>query len=69
MENFIEKLVDVLDTEEELTAATVLADLEEWDSLSFVSFLAFANATYGKKIVPADVRNARTVEDLYNLIK
>lgn len=41
---FIEKMVDLMDTEDELTMDTNLLDIEEWDSLSFVSFIAFANA-------------------------
>lgn len=48
---------------------TVLADLEEWDSLSLVSFMAMANAAYGKKVIPADVKMAKTIGDLYELVK
>lgn len=69
MENFIEKLVDVLDTEEEIKETTVLADLDEWDSLSLVSFIAMANAGYGKRVTPADVKAAETVQDLYDMVK
>lgn len=69
MEQFIEKMIDVMDIEEEITADTVLDDLEEWDSLSLVSFMAMANATYGKKVVPADVKMAKTIADLYELVK
>lgn len=69
MEQFIEKMVDILDSEEEITMDTVLDDLEEWDSLSLVSFMAMANAVYGKKVVPADVKAAGTIKDLYELVK
>ena len=69
MEKFIEKMVDILDSEEEITMDTVLDDLEEWDSLSLVSFMAMANAAYGKKVVPADVKAAETIKDLYELVK
>lgn len=69
MEKFIEEMVDILDSEEEITMDTVLDDLEEWDSLSLVSFMAMANAVYGKKIVPSDVKMAKTVADLYKLVK
>lgn len=69
MKQFIEKMVDVLDVEEEITVETVLNDLEEWDSLSLVSFMAMANATYGKKVLPSDVKAAKTVKDLYELVK
>lgn len=69
MEQFIEKMVDILDSEEEINMDTVLNDLEEWDSLSLVSFMAMANADYGKKVVPADVKAAETIKDLYELVK
>lgn len=69
MEQFVEKMVDLLDCEEEITVDTVLEDLDEWDSLSLVGFLAMANAVYGKKVVAADVRAAQTVKDLYELVK
>ena len=69
MEQFIEKIIDVMDIEEEITADTVLEDLEEWDSLSLVSFMAMANAAYGKKVASADVKMAKTVADLYELVK
>lgn len=61
--------MDILDCEQEITMKTVLADLEEWDSLSLVSFMAMANAAYGKKVILADVKMAKTVEDLYELVK
>lgn len=69
MEQFLEKMADILDCEQEVTMETVLADLEEWDSLSLVSFMAMANAAYGKKVSPADVRMAKTIADLYDLVK
>lgn len=66
---FIEKMVDLMDTEAELTMDTNLLDIEEWDSLSFVSFIAFANVQAGKKLTPDMVRSATTVSDLYHLIE
>lgn len=69
MDQFIEKMVDVMDIEENITADTVLTDLDEWDSLSLVSFMAMANATYGKKVAPENVKRAKTIADLYALVK
>ncbi len=66
---FIEKMEEVLDTEETISMDTVLAELEEWDSLSLVSYIAMANAGYGKKINPADVKNAVKISDLYELLQ
>lgn len=69
MEKFIEQMIDVLDLEEEITMDSVLEDMEEWDSLSLVSFVALATSVYKKNLSTADVRKAKTVADLYELVK
>lgn len=66
---FLDKIVDLLDTEEEVTLDTVLADIEEWDSISLVGFLAFANNHSNSKITAAEVRAAQTINDLYEMVK
>lgn len=68
MNNFLTKLEELLDTEKKLNGDVMLTDLEEWDSLSFVSFIAFANTAYGKHISPEALRNAQTVNDLFALV-
>lgn len=65
---FVEKMVELMDTEAELTMDTELAEVEEWDSLSYVAFLAMARANSDRKVKPIDVRNAKTVRDLYNIM-
>lgn len=67
-EQFLEKLMDIMDCESELTLDTKLNDIEEWDSLSYISFLAFTK-TIGKNIDVASVKAAETVNDLYELVK
>lgn len=66
-EEFIKKLVDVMDTEEEINLSTKLADVEDWDSLSMVSFFSFCNSTLGIKLAPEQIKSAQTVEDLFKL--
>lgn len=67
---FIEKLADILDTDVELHMDTDLLDVEEWDSVGFINFIAMVTLEYQKEDVKiTDVRNAVTVKDLYNLIK
>ncbi|WP_019551951.1 hypothetical protein [Propionispira raffinosivorans] len=68
-EQFLEKMIDLLDTEEEITMDSVLKDIEEWDSLSYVSFLAMANVSAGKKLKPETVKTAQTIGDLFELVK
>lgn len=68
-ELFLEKMADILDEEDDVTMDAVLADIEEWDSLSVVSYVAMANTSCGKKVNVKDVREAVTIQDLYNLLK
>ena len=60
---------DVLDTDMEINMDMKLNDIEEWDSLSVVSFIASANTSFGKKVARQDVMDAETVSDLYALVK
>ena len=47
----------------------VLGDIEEWDSLSVVSFIAMAKAVCGKMVERQSIVNAKTVSDLFKLVK
>ena len=66
-EDFIKKLADLMDTDAALTLATKLADVEDWDSLSMVSFFSFCN-TQGRKVSADEIKSAQTVEDLFKLV-
>lgn len=59
---------DILDTDIEITMDMKLADIEEWDSLSLVSFVGMARAKVGKKIDFKIVNGVDTIGDLYNLM-
>lgn len=62
-------MADILDVEDEITLDTNLSELEEWDSLSIVSYVAMANAACGKKVDVKSVREAVTIQDLYDLLQ
>ena len=66
---FVEKMVDILDYEDELTFEASLEDIEEWDSLSIVSYCAMANTACGRKIEASVAREAKTIQDLYDLLQ
>ena len=66
--DFLTELTDLMDTEEKIVMETPLSDVEEWDSLSRVAFLALA-ATKGRgKVTPIEVKAAQKVRDLYELL-
>ena len=64
---FLEKMKSILDNEA-VTLDSALTDIEEWDSLSVVSYMAMANTVCGKKIAPAQLRDCVTLRDLYALL-
>ena len=59
----------ILDTEIEISMDTPLKDVDEWDSLSVVDFIAMANVALGKSIGRDSVIKAESFTDLYKLIK
>ena len=59
---------DILDTEDKLAMDTELAELEDWDSLAIVDFIAMANTACGKKVKRVEVTGAKTFADLYALL-
>ncbi len=70
LNEFIEKFADQFeDTEaEEINAETYFQELDEWDSLTTMSVIAFVKTQLGKTITGKEIRSAETVDDLYNLV-
>lgn len=69
-QDFLAKMKeDVLDTEMDITLDTQLSDIEEWDSLGVVTFIAMAKASCGKKVERAAITSAKTLQDLYVLVR
>ncbi len=67
-EDFIKQLVELMDTDAKINLSTKLADVEDWDSLSMVSFFSFCNTTLKRHVTPDEIKSARTVEDLFKLV-
>ena len=65
-EDFIAKLAELMDTDVALDLSTKLSDVEDWDSLSMVSFFSFCN-TQGRRVTADEIKSAQTVEDLFKL--
>ena len=68
-EEFLEKIKDILqyECEEELTFNTNLLDLNEWDSISIISTVAFLDSNFDKKVTVQDLQNIDTIEDIAKL--
>ena len=53
----------------EILASTVYKDLEEWSSLVALSVIAMVDEEYDITVKGDDIRNSKTVEDLFNIVK
>ena len=63
-DEFLVEMQDVLQTDDTLTAETVLGELAEWDSLSMMATMAFFDKNFGVKVGIKDFREMSTVADL-----
>ena len=54
---------------EVVTAGTEFITLDEWSSLIALSLIAMVDEEYDITIKGDDIRNATTIEDLFNTVK
>lgn len=52
-----------------LTSETEFKQLDDWNSLVALSVIAMIDEEYDVTIKGDDIRNAKTIEDLYNNVK
>lgn len=69
VDEFLKTLKEMMDTDADLTLETKLSDVEEWDSLSLVTFLSYCNAKLNRPVEPEEIKNAKTVNDLYKFVE
>lgn len=71
IQTFIQNFADQFDETDAnvFTAETEFRKLDEWSSLSALSIIAMADEEYDVKIKGEDIRNSRTIGDLYEIIK
>lgn len=71
LNDFIKNFADQFDETDlaEITAATAFRDLEEWSSLIALGIIAMVDEEYDVTLKGDDIKNANTVEDLFNTVK
>ncbi len=66
----IENLEDMMELDEgDLSEGSVLAEFDEWDSISKLSLMAFAKKEYQKKLVSDDMKTFTTVQDIIDWLE
>lgn len=70
IKEFIENFADLFDETDTsvFTSNTVFKDLDEWSSLTALSVIAMVDEEYDITLKGDDVKNAITIEDLYNTV-
>lgn len=69
-ERKLKLLAEVLDMEEDvITPEIKLSELDEWDSIALISFIAMMDDEFNKMIKGSDVKKQKTVADLMNLME
>lgn len=54
---------------EQFTPATNFRELEEWGSLVALAIISMVDDEMDVQITGADLRNSKTIEDLYNVVR
>ncbi|MDY6268666.1 MAG: hypothetical protein SPL39_06800 [Selenomonadaceae bacterium] len=66
-EEFLNDMTEILDQEETVAMDTVLAEIDEWDSLGSLMFQSKMLERGCGKLDVAKIKQAETVQDLYAL--
>lgn len=71
MQKFIENFCEILEETDVTTISsnTYFKELEEWSSLMALSLIAMVDENYNISLGAEDIRNAKTLEDLYKIIQ
>jgi len=69
MEDFLDGFVEILEETDRdvLTSNTKFKDLDEWDSMTALMLIAMFDEKYNKKITGDDIKESKTLNDLFEI--
>lgn len=68
MEKFIKMLGEAIEREDEIKMEDNFREYEEWNSLAYLSIIAFMDEAYGVQIEEEDFKKLKTVRDMFNAV-
>ena len=69
-EKKMELLADILDVEvEEIKPELELSNMDEWDSIAVLSFIAMMDEEFGKEMKGSEIKQFVTVQDALDAMK
>lgn len=71
LNDFVAKFAEQFDDTDvnDIQATTEFKELDEWSSLLALSIIAMADEEYNVTLKGEDIRNSKTIEDLFNVVK
>lgn len=71
LQDFVQKFAEQFDETDvsAFTPETRFRDIDEWSSLIALSIIAMVDEEYDVTLKGDDIRNANTVEDIFNAVK
>ena len=71
IETFIQQFIELLEEPDavQITASTKFHDIDEYSSLLALTMIAMVDEEYDVILKGEDLRNAQTIEDLFNIVK
>ena len=71
LEEFVQHFAEQFDETDVnlIKAVTKFKELEEWSSLIALSIIAMVDEEYDVALKGDDIRNASTIEDLFNVVR
>jgi acyl carrier protein len=68
-QEFLSHFEDVLEADPgSIKEGQALSDLDSWDSLAKMSFIAMIDEQFGETLIPDKIGGARTIQDLIALL-
>lgn len=70
LDEFVKKFAAEFDETpvDQFTPSTDFRNLDEWGSLVALSIISMVDEVFAKRITGADIRGAKTIEDLYHIV-
>ena len=71
IERFIEKFAEQFDEVDanNLSPTTNFRDMNDWSSIVALSVIAMVDEEYSVVLKGEDIRNSKTIEDLFNIVQ
>ena len=66
-QEFLSRMKNILDNEN-ISMDSALSEIEEWDSLSVVSYIAMADS-FHKNFSPEEIKTCNSIRDLYTILQ